>query len=70
MEAQMSLALTEDRWWTVEDVARYFQVPPKTVHTWRYTRTGPRGVKIGRHVRFRESEIHRWETEREDAAAS
>lgn len=60
-------ALT-DPWLTVADVARRFQVPVKTVHTWRYTATGPRGVKFGRHVRFRESEVRRWEREREDAA--
>jgi len=58
-------ALDTDPWLTVEDVAAHFKVPPKTVHTWRYQGTGPRGVKIGRHVRFRQSEVRRWERERE-----
>lgn len=67
----MSLApLTEDPWWTVQDVADHFHVVPRTVHTWRYTRTGPHGVKIGRHVLFRESEIRRWEAECEAAEAA
>jgi predicted DNA-binding transcriptional regulator AlpA len=58
----------DDRWLTVEELAARFRVPRKTVHAWNYTRYGPRGVRFGRRILYRESEVLRWERERELAA--
>jgi excisionase family DNA binding protein len=51
---------------STEEVAAWLQVPAKTVHQWRYRGTGPRGAKVGRHVRYRRSEVERWLAARED----
>ena len=38
---------------SVEEVADYLGVPKATIYKWRYESAGPRGYRVGRHVRFR-----------------
>lgn len=45
---------------TVEDLATYAGVPVKTVYEWNYKRTGPRVLKVGRHIRYRWADIEKW----------
>ncbi len=35
-------------------------VPVPTIYGWRYHGEGPRGIKVGRHVRYRLAEVNRW----------
>lgn len=49
-----------DRLLTVEDLAEYLDVPVSTVYAWRYRRQGPPGFRVGRHLRFRWSDVERW----------
>jgi excisionase family DNA binding protein len=49
-----------DRLLTVQDLADYLDVPVATIYGWRYRRRGPPGFRIGRHLRFRWSDIERW----------
>lgn len=35
-------------------------VPPATLKRWRTQRTGPVVLHIGRHVRYRRSEVEAW----------
>ncbi|WP_326830222.1 helix-turn-helix domain-containing protein [Streptosporangium sp. NBC_01810] len=42
------------------EVAAYLQVPERTLTQWRYLGTGPRWSKVGRHVRYRWSDIEKW----------
>ena len=35
-------------------------VPADTIYRWRYMGTGPRGIKVGRHVRFRAEDVESW----------
>lgn len=44
-----------------EELAERYQVPVATVYQWRTKGYGPRGIKIGRHVRFALPEVERWE---------
>lgn len=44
-----------------EDLAARYNVPLKTIRKWRYEGTGPRGFRVGRHVRYRESDVLVWE---------
>ena len=39
-------------------------VPLETVYGWNKTRTGPRYMKIGRHVRYRLADVVAWENSR------
>jgi excisionase family DNA binding protein len=55
---------------TVEELAELLQVPRATVYQWRSTGRGPRGVRVGRHVRYRRAEVERWLAEQEDRGAA
>ncbi len=46
--------------WTNRELAEYVQVPVTTVDYWRFKGTGPRFVRIGRHVRYQQSDIDQW----------
>lgn len=43
-----------------DDVAAFLGVPVRTLYQWRYKGTGPRGLRIGRHLRYRQSEVDTW----------
>jgi excisionase family DNA binding protein len=51
-------------WFSPEELAAWLGVPRSSVYEWRYRRTGPPGVKVGKHVRFRRVDVERWLTER------
>ncbi|MCH7586030.1 MAG: helix-turn-helix domain-containing protein, partial [Acidobacteria bacterium] len=37
-----------------------------TIYTWRYLGTGPPGFRVGRHLRYRQSDLERWITKQLD----
>jgi excisionase family DNA binding protein len=49
-----------DRLLTLQELARYLRVPEATIYGWRHRGTGPRGSAVGRHVRFRVSDVEKW----------
>lgn len=51
---------------TLQDVAELLEVSPNTVYYWRYQRTGPKGHKVGRRVRYWRSDVMEWLQERAD----
>ena len=57
-----------DRLLTVQELAEYLGVPVATLYQWRYRSEGPKGFRVGRHVRYRWSEIEAW-VERQMAEA-
>lgn len=50
-------------WLTTEQVAEELQVPLPTVRGWRLKGTGPKGIRMGRHVRYSRLELDRWTNE-------
>ncbi len=64
-EAQMSADDTVGALYTVEDLARLFQVTRETVFRWNSGGTGPRRVLIGRRVYYRSSDVKEWLNARE-----
>jgi len=51
---------------SIVDVADYLGVPVATIYRWRHQRRGPLGYRIGRHIRYRSSDIEQWlETQRD-----
>lgn len=57
-------AHAQQTWFSNEDVAVRYGVSVATVRKWRNDRTGPSGVKFGRHVRYSIAELERWEREK------
>ncbi|MDX3641433.1 helix-turn-helix domain-containing protein [Streptomyces sp. MB09-02B] len=55
---------------TAREVADYFHVPLRTIYQWNYLGTGPTPIKVGRHVRYRWTEVEKWldEQSRDNAA--
>jgi len=45
---------------TSKEVADYLGVPVRTLDDWAYRRVGPPFRKVGRHRRYRWSEIEKW----------
>jgi excisionase family DNA binding protein len=49
------------------ELADYLGVPVATVYGWRHFGTGPVGSKLGRHVRYRRSDVDAWVSSQSDA---
>lgn len=43
-----------------QQLADYLGVPLATVYRWRSASTGPRGLKVGKHVRYRQADVAAW----------
>lgn len=52
-----------------QEVADFLGIPVGTLHQWRHRGTGPKGAKVGRHVRYRRSDVEAWFDERLLASA-
>lgn len=45
---------------TIGELAAYLSVPVSTLYVWRTNGDGPRGMKVGRHVRYRPEDVEAW----------
>jgi predicted DNA-binding transcriptional regulator AlpA len=45
---------------TPGQLADFLGVPVATLYAWRYTGDGPPGFRVGRHLRYRWSDIEAW----------
>ncbi|MET9252426.1 helix-turn-helix domain-containing protein [Streptomyces sp. NPDC003717] len=58
-----------DRFLTPLDLADLLGVPLETVYQWRRKHTGPRGFRVGRHLRYDPEDIRTWvQAQMEEAA--
>ncbi|MEV5196246.1 helix-turn-helix domain-containing protein [Streptomyces clavifer] len=48
------------RYLTPVDLADLVGVPLETVYQWRRKRTGPRGFRVGRHLRYDPEDVRAW----------
>jgi len=61
-------AFARNRLMTTEEVADYLQVPTRTVEDWRLRKVGPDFVRVGKHVRYRSTELDMWIVSKETRA--
>lgn len=52
---------SEDYWLSRPDLAGRLKLPVTTLTKWAYEKKGPRYVKIGRHCRYKLSDVIAWE---------
>lgn len=52
--------MSESKFLTIQELADELQVPVKTIYDWRYRRVGPPGIKVGRSIRFRRTDVDKW----------
>ena len=45
---------------TVDELAIYLGVPVATLYAWRYRGQGPAGFRVGKHLRYRWSDVECW----------
>lgn len=45
---------------SADEVASFLSVPVKTLYQWRHKGTGPKGIRVGRHLRYRRQELDAW----------
>jgi len=45
---------------TLDDVVAYLGIPKNTLYRWRVDGHGPRAVRIGKHLRYRRTELEAW----------
>ncbi|MFH9981202.1 helix-turn-helix transcriptional regulator [Streptomyces sp. NPDC017179] len=56
-----------DRYLTPEDLVALFALESvETVYAWRRKRTGPPGIRIGKHLRYDPAAVYRWVQEQAD----
>ncbi len=51
---------TLDRLLSVDDLAEYLDVPKATLYAWRYRGQGPPSFRVGKHLRYRQSDVAHW----------
>ena len=44
----------------IEWLSAYLGIPKKTIYEWRRLGAGPPAYKVGRHLRYRKSEVDQW----------
>ena len=47
-----------------EELAEYLGIPLPSVYAMNSRGTGPRRIKVGKHVRYRKADVDRWLDER------
>jgi predicted DNA-binding transcriptional regulator AlpA len=52
--------LIMDRLLDKDELAERLHLPPKTLNFWRHKGIGPKGVRIGKRVLYRESAVEAW----------
>ena len=43
-----------------KEVASWLGVPVGTLYAWSYRGNGPQTIKVGRHLRYRPSDVEAW----------
>ncbi|WP_420711383.1 MULTISPECIES: helix-turn-helix transcriptional regulator [Streptomyces] len=60
-----------DRYLTPEDLVELFELPSvETVYQWRRKRIGPRGFRVGRHLRYDPEDVRAWVKSRMEEGAA
>lgn len=45
---------------TLDEVSAYLGIPKNTLYRWRVDGGGPRAIKVGKHLRYRHTELETW----------
>ncbi|MFG1928528.1 helix-turn-helix transcriptional regulator [Cryptosporangium sp. NPDC048952] len=46
--------------WNIDTLSQFLDVPVATIYKWRKTGDGPAAFRVGRHLRWRDSEVQAW----------
>ena len=51
--------------WNDTELSEFLRISRRTLQAWRQEGKGPKWLKLGRHVRYRPSDVSAWLEERE-----
>jgi hypothetical protein len=57
-------------WMSPQDLADWLHVPVKSVYVWRQTGRGPRGTRVGKHVRYSRRAVADWLAQQDNEGAA
>lgn len=60
------MTIGKGHWYSPQELADTLEIPVRTVYAWRSRGLGPVGVRIGRHIRFRDSDVEAWLAQQRD----
>ena len=49
-----------EKLWSAQELAEFLGLPIQTIYQWRKRNYGPPGRRMGKHIRYRRSEVERW----------
>jgi excisionase family DNA binding protein len=52
-----------DSLWSIKQVSAHLGVPLNTLYQWRSKGYGPKGLRIGKYVRYRREDVEAWVTQ-------
>lgn len=58
-KSDLGMTATE-KLWSTQELADFLGLPIQTIYQWRKRNYGPPGRKMGKHIRYRRSEVERW----------
>jgi predicted DNA-binding transcriptional regulator AlpA len=58
-QGDMGIAAME-KLWSSQELADFLGLPIQTIYQWRKRNYGPPGRRMGKHIRYRRSEVERW----------
>jgi len=58
-----------ERLLTITELSEMLGIPVDTLYGWRHRGQGPRGYRVGRHVRYRRASVESWLDSRLDSWA-
>lgn len=64
----MGSAASTEALWDRARVAEFLGVPERTVEMWRARGKGPRGIRVGRHLRYVPSDVLEWVAQLQETA--
>lgn len=53
-------AAARERLLSAEEVSEFLQIPLQTLYQWRVKGAGPKCARVGRHLRYRQSDVDAW----------
>lgn len=59
-EVTLSFLDISSRLLSTEEVARILVVPVTTLYCWRYKGRGPKASRVGKHLRYRMTDVAEW----------
>lgn len=51
------------------EVSEHLRVPVQTLYNWRVRGLGPRAIRVGKHLRYRWSDVEAWLEQQAESSA-